>query len=399
MDKEKTAVSTLPDEDVNAILAKAAEILKAEREGKVAPAGDVERKAPDGVAAVDKAKAAEREPAVTFGAPTIVHADTKRDLKEFSIGKMVRGVAGYGWKDAGLEKEYHQHMKSVLEIEDDTLGGFLVPEEWRQNEISPLLKEMSTFRAAGAQVISNAPATLYMPRQSGASSFSWVGMGAQSADVSGTNPTLAMDAWRLRRAVGAVLLDEAFLKFSVQAADGFIRNDLVTQWAETEDAAFWGGTGDAQPDGMRYNVLYRDGGSYTTNVAGSIAASHLMTLRTTFRARKVTRPNVLMMSPTTWGYVIDEQTGIGTYKLVSDMTKAPEEAVLGFKIVQNSLFDNGEILSGDFSQFVITEQPIEIDVFRETKALSCQVVVRAVTYVDGKPRRPESFQRLYGISG
>lgn len=397
---ENEVLEDVGEVEAKALVDQAREKIKAEKAGETPPNNDLERKSPETVAAIDPDEAIERDAEPKFGTTPILHEGTKRTLaKDWMLTRMVKGVCGFGWKDAGLEREYNRLVKATMEIEDDTLGGFIVPEEWRQEQITPLLKEESAFRAAGATVISDAPPVLYMMRQTGASAFTFVGMGARDSAISTTNPTLAMDAWRLRRAVGAVALDEGWLKFAVSGAERFVIDDIVSQWAETEDTVYWGGAGGAEPSGMRYDPLYADGGTYTTNVNGTIASSHLLTLRTTFRARKVRKPDAILMSPTTWGYVIDEKSGIDTHTLISDMTKAPEEAVLGYKIHQSSLFDDNEILAGNFKDFVITEQPLEIRVLKETKAMELQVIIRAVTYIDGKPRRPRSFQRLYGITG
>ena len=110
------------DEEAKAVLDMARDRLKADKDG-VTPEGDaavLTRKAPTSVAAIDPEQAVER---ASFGAPAILHEDTKRDIKSFGLGLAIRGIATGNWAGAGLEKDWVR--KATLEVDDDSLGGSL----------------------------------------------------------------------------------------------------------------------------------------------------------------------------------------------------------------------------------------------------------------------------------
>ncbi len=72
---------------------------------------------------------------------------------------------------------------------------------------------------------------------------------------------------------------------------------------------------------------------------------------------------------------------------------------MSLPIFTSSQITAGEMMLGDFNQFVIAEGgPIEIQVLREADAKELKVDLLAVTRMDCAARQSACFQRLYGIT-
>jgi HK97 family phage major capsid protein len=354
----------------------------------------VERKKPTEVAAVDPNEAVERDKEPTFGTPTIIIHPEKHDLKNFSIAKAVRGVAFGNWKGAELEKEYV--TKTTLELDDDSLGGFLVPETI-VSEIMPMLKAKAVFRAAGATLLPDAGQTTRLPTQTGATTAYWVGMSAQSSAITQSDPTFGQKSLELKRCAARSLIDVDLLRQSFASVEALVRKDIVEQIALAEDLAFWKGAGGTEPMGIIYDPdLNKTTGVGALDLEDDIKGA----IDTMAAANADANLNALLMHPTVYGYITNKVDSVDRAKMFASYSADYRNLkVFGLPVFKSTQFDNDSILIANMSEYFIAESGgIEIQVLREKYADQLAIGIVAVHRVDGVARQTAEFRLLTGIT-
>jgi HK97 family phage major capsid protein len=365
--------------------------------GEKATLPDLELKVATKIEAVDKSQAVEHG----FGDNVAIHAKPQRTEKDFILTKAIRGLITRDWRGAEMERDWVRSSqsamwgiqeKSTLEVTDDSLGGFFVPPVL-MSELIPLLKAKSVFRAAGARVITDAPLSLNINRQLTASTLYWVGMGAQAANVTESNPTYGQLTLMLRRGAVLVPIDIDLLRNATMAAEQLVRQDLVEQVALGHDLAHWDGAGGTEPRGIR-----NDPDLHSTSIGGAVTFDHLKDAQTAIDARNGAY-NAWITSPTVAGYLRKKKNSVNDYLWDIDPTGKEPNRLLGMPVYTSTQITAGEILLGNFPEFIIAEGgPLEIQILREADAKQLKIDILAVTRIDGVARQIHSFQRLYGIT-
>jgi len=382
----------LTDEQLKGLMALASKMLEAEKKGET-PVGstDLERKAPTGVAAIDQEEAVNRDEGTTFGKGILIKA---RPDRKFSLAAAIKGVAGFGWKGAELEKEWCQ--KTTLEGDDDSLGGFLVPDDVRQ-EIMPLLKARAAFRALGATVLPDAATVTNLPTQETATQDYWIGMGAQTSAITQSEPTFGSKQLVLKRHATRSKIDESLIKHSPFAVEALVRKDIVEQMALGEDGKFWNGSGGTEPRGILYDPSL-------TNTYSSIGAvsifTHIKGALDTMAARN-SDGNIsgMVMHPTTFGYLMNKVDGVDRSYLWGDMSQGYKRQIAGYPVATSTQITSGYVLIGNFSEFFIAEGgAMQIKLLRELYADMLQIGIVAWQEVDGLARQIKEFELLSGIT-
>jgi len=383
----------LTDEQLRGVMALASKMLDEEKEGETPESqAGLERKSATDVSAVDHEDAVNKDQDTTFGKGVLLKA---RPDRKFSLAAAIKGAAGLGWKGAELEKEWV--AKTTLESDDDSLGGFLVPDETRQ-EIMPMLKAKAVFRAAGSTILPDSQIVTNLPTQQTATQDYWIGMGAQSSAITQSEPTFGNKQLVLKRHAARSLIDEDLLAHSPFAVEALVRKDIVEQMALGEDQKFWNGNGSSEP----WGILYDPG---LTNTQSSIGALDLISdvkvALDTMAARNAgDNINGMLMHPTVYGYVTNKVDGIDRAYMFQDYTgKYTGRGLFGYPIFLSTQITTGYILIGNFSEFFIAEGgAMRIRVLRELYADQLQVGIVASHKVDGLARQINEFELLSGIT-
>ena len=172
-----------------------------------------------------------------------------RYLRAFAAGK-----GDYEKAAAWAEKAWSDHLgdsvRKALLAGDLTAAGAIVPPEF-STEIIELLRARTVIRRAGARVLPLDRGTLTIPRQTGASTASYVG---ESQNITKTQPTTGQLVLTAKKLAALVPISNDLLLYSVgNTADEFVRDDLVTQMSLREDQAFLRDDGTQHtPKGLRY---------------------------------------------------------------------------------------------------------------------------------------------------
>jgi HK97 family phage major capsid protein len=153
----------------------------------------------------------------------------------------------------------------ALGASDFTAGGALVPDEF-SSEIIPLLLAESVFRKAGAVVLP-LRGTLEIPKMTGGVTGYWVGENAAITPSEGTFGSVKL----IEKKLAAVTpISNDLLRLGGASVDRLIRDNIVTSLANTEDQAFFKGTGTAySPRGIYYQMA----SAHNTATAGTSLAN------------------------------------------------------------------------------------------------------------------------------
>lgn len=179
------------------------------------------------------------------------------------------GVEGFDpdealWLARRLQKATVQ--KTAMSYLQDTIGGTLVPPPV-QGELIELVRPRECLMAAGATSVPiPANGKISYPRQTGATSFYWVG---ENTAVTESNPTTGQVAMQARKGGVLTRVPNELFRFASVAADGLLRADMAKSIALGIDYAGLYGAGNAsQPKGL---TLYT-GTNEVIDYAGSSPA-------------------------------------------------------------------------------------------------------------------------------
>lgn len=127
-------------------------------------------------------------------------------------------------------------------------GGFIVPDDYSA-EIIELKRNSTVIRGSGAAIIPIMGST-QIPRQSAGSAASYVG---ENNNIGTTQPTFEQIRLTERKLAAIVPISNDLIRNANPQVDTFVRNDLVTSMAITEDSYFIRGVGTSNaPKGIRY---------------------------------------------------------------------------------------------------------------------------------------------------
>lgn len=380
--------------------------IKTNEDGELIVDGVIfERKNPEKVEAIDPDPEKKR-----FGAPAIQHKETKREIKDFQVSRAIKGLAGLGWKAAGLEKDWVQMGrmgqadflagtvdKDVLETGDDSAGAFLVPTETASGIIE-YLRAKSLFRLAGAVVLPNSPQTFLLNRATGVTTGYWIGKGVQTSAISETEPTFGQIRMDLKRIAARSKIDNNLLRFSSESVEALVREDIGTTLALQQDLAFFTGAGGKEPTGLLY---WED--IVTSCITGAVGVpdyDDLYDAQNSVDGRNGTYTTWLT-HPSVYNVLRKVTSGMGGYMLEGDVSKAPGKQLIGLPCLTTTNWGTSAyyIVLGDFGQYYIAEGgALEIKVLRELYAEYDQTGLVGIQNVDGAPRHYESFEILTGVT-
>jgi HK97 family phage major capsid protein len=161
------------------------------------------------------------------------------------------GLGGFDPDEAlWLARRLQQNtvQKTAMSYLSDTIGGTLVPPPV-QGELIELVRPRECLMAAGAMSVPiPANGRITWPRQTGPTTFYWVG---ENTAVTESNPTTGQVAMQARKGGVLTRVPNELFRFASVAADALIRTDMAKSIALGIDYAGLYGTGSApQPKGL-----------------------------------------------------------------------------------------------------------------------------------------------------
>jgi len=272
----------------------------------------------------------------------------------------------------------------TMNVGTDTAGGYIVQTD--EGGMIDLLRANTVLGAAGASFLPGLVGDVAIPKQTGASTFYWLG---EDEDGTDSEPTLGQVLLMPKTCAGAVPMTRKLMKQSSPSVEALVQNDLNRGMALAIDLAGLNGTGvDGQPLGILNTT-----GIETSTIASPGSPTWVETVEfesdvdtanaLTGSLNWVTTPAVRGTMKTT-----AKDSGSGLFVSSSDNT------VNGYDVLTSTQMPTNGILFGDFSSCMIGMWGV-LDLMADTatKAASGGLVLRVFQDVDVGVRHIESFCR------
>lgn len=322
-------------------------------------------------------------------AATVETDDYAKD-KSLVVGGLVRLAAlSKGMTDVAVKAaitsygEQHPVAKAMdgiatraLQVGAGVAGGFVVPPDFAASIIS-LLYPRTVLRKAGARTMAMPNGTMTVPKVTGGSGITWVGESKPSGE---TGPTFGQVIASAKKAMALVPISNDMMRYATPGFDAKVRDDLVTQIALGEDAAFLRSLGTQYtPKGLK--AFVKSGQTIASNATYTAATTvaELIGLQTKIDLANI--PGLKKawgMSPRTRNYLRGILTTTGAFVFRDEIDRvdaaAPEGRLLGWPIYTSTQVpinlgsgsDESEIYAFDANECVIYEsRQIELAISTE----------------------------------
>lgn len=262
-----------------------------------------------------------------------------------------------------------------------TDGGALVPTDYRGGSFIEALRNGMSITQAGATVLQGLQGPVDIPKQTGVSTASWIGEGA---DVSGSKPTTGLVTMSPHTLAIKTEFTRRMLLQADPSVEMFLRGDMVMSAAlEIDKVALKGSAAAAAPNGL---ADYVPGTTWTT--ASTITRNQLIDMKTAIKTANAAGGSIsFIFNAVTAGAMekINLDTGSGRFlyeggKLV-DLPAAESNQAADY-----------DVFLGDWRQFLIGFwSGLDIQVDPYTLADSNGHLLRAFQDVDFQVRHTGAF--------
>ncbi len=313
------------------------------------------------------------------------------DARDFSLGRVVRGMVTGNWDDADLEK------RALAEGVDAT-GGFLTPEILSTTVIDRVRNQAKVIEA-GARTVPLESDQESIPRLATGVTGAWR---AENAAVIEQDATFERVTFRPKSLAVLTRLSYELFQDMTSASAGLIETELVQALSLELDRVALRGTGtDPEPRGVR-NQSGVEVQSLGTNGATPTNWSPLVNAVAGVQADNI-EPNAAIYSSRTAktfasltatdGQPLNPPVFLsGLRQLVSNQ--------LPNTLTQGSNSDNSEIYVGDFSQLLIGVRPsigVQVQRLTERFADNMQIGLLAYLRADIQLMHPQAFVVVTGV--
>lgn len=323
---------------------------------------------------------------------------------EFSFVRAVRAISTGDWSGADVERR-------AMSESQDTAGGYLVPTGPAGELISMLKPQLIFNRIPGIRFYYPTGGSVPFPKKTSTSTAYWLG---ETQDITESTPEFGEVNMKPRKLGVLISVSNDLLRDASGAAEQIIRDDISEAMAQACDLGYLRGTGAAnQPLGIRnwagIKTISGAAGLYTDQVTDTLIEV----------MANNGNPNCWIGNPRTKGRLLKLKDGDGRPILISDMTAAPVDRLLGLPALystqvptnlgaganESELYcvDGTQIAIGIWTQF-------EIAASREAalwdagaaRAISAfqrdQTLIRAIMRTDIIVRQPATIAVLTGFT-
>jgi len=276
-------------------------------------------------------------------------------------------------------------------------GGFLVPDDYA-NVLVEDIRDLTVMRQL-ADVMTTTSDTLHVPILGSRPKASWRSEAAVKSTTTVDFTEIQLTPYSLASIVG--LSNELVADATLGVSPSIVSKVAQLQGrslAETEDRAFWVGSGTGQPTGV-------DNYTFTTITAGLSDASRADALIQAYHrlSQGYRNRGVFVANSRTLERIHTLKDGNNNY-LVSDLAGGPTPTLRGRPIYEQNDIGDGKVFFGDFSHYIIADREgIDIRVSDEATVASQSAFERNLTYVrvekrvDGELTRTEPVIEITGV--
>jgi HK97 family phage major capsid protein len=273
----------------------------------------------------------------------------------------------------------------------DSAGGFLVPEELR-NEVltrAPELSELFPF-ARRVRVGTNAGS---VPRLATDISISW--SEAENEEFNESDPVFSELPFAVKRANAVCYASRELLADSGPGVAELLTRLFAEATAAERDRVIAVGDGSSEPEGVASATLS------SVAVGGSVTFAKLVEIECAL-AKKYRRSARWMMSNANVRRVMSLVDSDERPLFVRDLAEGSPARLLGYPVSQQDDFPDGEIYFGDLAYYYWFDREqmgIETTTTGGSTFMKHQIGVKVWERVDGRVALAEAFVKGTGITG
>lgn len=311
-----------------------------------------------------------------------------------AAGKSVTEISGKTVHFMNALMSGDKEKLQILVEGTDAMGGYLVPVDFA-NMIVEDLRDATVMRQLGSTMTTTSN-ELHLPRLDTRPQAAWRSEAAVKATSTAQFSELVFTPYSL---AAIVTLSQELSDDATLGVNGSIVNyiaGLMTQsLAETEDKAFWTGSGTGQPTGVSgYSVGSRAKGS---NLADDVIQI-FHDLKQGYRGRSTWVANSYVLSQ------LRQLKDNNNRYLVQDLGSTPYGSLLGRPMVEQNNLAQSELYLGDFSYYTIVDREgVSVRVSDEAYVGGSSlfeknlVAVRVEKRVDGELTLTEAVKKITAI--
>lgn len=414
--REKQAAGTLTEEELKQLQELEADV--AEQSASDEEAKEIDDLATKLASAVEQklediGKKADPKPSVKVEGSTKFVVDP--ELGEIAVDKLDEIKVEVPGRKANGKKFYEVSRKTVHILQAmftgdkqklQTLvegtgarGGYLVPEDF-VNIVVEDRRDLTVMRQL-ATVLPVSTDTIHIPSLASRPKAFWRSEGAVKSTTTVDFGETVLTPYSLAAIVGISneLVADARLGGNIVA---LVANYMARSLAETEDKAFWTGSGSGQPTGI-------DAYTFTTLNAGAGASDSTKAdtiIRSVFALPQGYRNNaVFVANKNTWAKIATLKDSQNNY-LLSDLGSAASPTLRGIPTREQNDIGDGKVFLGDFSYYYIADREgIQVDTSGDATVASQSAFERNLTFVrveervDGELTLTQAVVEVQGIGG
>jgi HK97 family phage major capsid protein len=302
------------------------------------------------------------------------------------------------WKDAGYEREVVMNARSTMVAGTDSLGGYVVPQQYLPQEFVDSLWARTVLAELGVRRMPGlVGAPVLVPKKTGNATAYYA---AEGSAPTGSNPTVGMLTMYPRKLSGLVVLSKLMLQLSAPAADQMIRDDLARVIALRRELAVLQGTGgDHEPRG-----LVNTSGVGSSAIDAAITdLDDLEAMVYTIESANADKGSLAwLMNPREWSNLRTMKDGTGRYLLSRAPDGSTPKMLHGYPVLTTTQVpitlgttaDRGRVIFGNWADLVDGEWGgVSFDMSDQSNAWWEQglVGVLATLLHDVAVRQPSSF--------
>lgn len=371
-------------------------------------------------------------PQAKLKAPAIIHKETKREMKDFSLAHAI-GILALGSNypyltDAGLEIEVlkeqrsrgrepkSEEMKELLaqrqaQLKDlnlgsEVAGSFLIPTEVNAEMIEKL-RGQEIWMRMGVDYMPDSPKFQQWDKEGRDPLVYWPG-DTPTSDLTASDIDYGDVTLTLHPMAAVVPIRLNLIKHARRNVEEDVRRKIVRAMALEQTKVGLRGTGSKQPLGLFNQPAMAP---YTTASIGIPNFDTLLDVMSLIRQRD----GVVDVAQSAW--VMPEvylslfkkaKTGTAEYSYIMDLTDMPSERLLGLPVYTSSKIrtdlgvgsdESRAMLVGNVKTIILADGgETEITILKELYALQFKIGVLASKEIDFGIRREAEIQFLTGLT-
>lgn len=283
-------------------------------------------------------------------------------------------------------------LRNALQVDTDSEGGFLVPDEYERTLVKSL--EDANIMRTLCTIIRTDSGERKIPVVASTGTGSWV---EEEGDIPESDDTFGQITLSAHKVATMIKVSDELLRDSVFDIQSYIAGEFARRIGACEEGAFITGDGTHKPTGLLHAT--NGAGVGVTTAGATFTADEVIDL--VYSVRSVYRPNaVFLMNDSAIRALRKLKDGSGQYLWQPGLREGEPDRLLSHRVYTSAYMPeiaagNKPILFGDFKSYWIADRDgRSFQRLNELYAKTGQVGFLATERVDGRLVLPEAMKCL-----